>query len=62
MVIKTNYQDKNKSIYKCYKCNHKIRYEGVNKITMDQRTYHLCNRCYSILKKWLTDTKTGGNG
>jgi hypothetical protein len=60
MVIKTNYQDKNKSIYKCDKCKNKIMYEDVNKITVDRCTYHLCIRCYSILKKWLTNTNNGG--
>ena len=59
MVIRVNYQDKNKSIYKCDKCKHKIKYEDVNKITVDKSTYHLCKRCYSILKRWLTNANKG---
>lgn len=62
MVIKTNYQDKNMSIYKCDKCKNKIKYADINKIVMDKRTYHLCKRCYSILKYWVTNAKDGGNG
>jgi hypothetical protein len=60
MVIKVNYQDKNKSIYECDKCNRNIKYLDVNKITVDKSTYHLCKRCYSILTRWLTNTNNGG--
>lgn len=64
MVLKIDYTDKNKSIYRCDKCKNKLLWADVNRVVADKCTYHLCKRCYSIFKNWVTNTKRtdGGKG
>ena len=58
-------------IYKCYKCGKVLNYSkpirfvqqeykdeiGVYKQYYNVKKYDFCDRCYSVLKKWLNNSK-----
>lgn len=57
MLIKINYDDKNKSVYKCDKCGLVINNETLYRLVFDNKTYHLCNKHADILRRWLYNGK-----
>lgn len=53
MIVNINYQDSNKSEYKCDKCK-KLLYKGAkNDLIIEKHTYHLCIECFRKIKRWL---------
>jgi len=55
MLIKTNYMDKKKSVYKCDKCKRKLNGETVIYIFAKQGKKHckildVCERCFNEVK------------
>lgn len=53
MIFKINYNDKNKSIYKCDKCKSLIYKQDLYKLVFNNKTHHLCKKHAIILKRWL---------
>lgn len=54
MIIKTNYNNKNNSIYQCDMCGRRFNGKDIKKISENnKKLYDLCTRCRIVLRKFV---------
>ncbi len=53
MLVRIDYANNDKSVYKCDKCNLIISNRSLSRVIFNNKTYHLCKKHAALLKKWI---------